>query len=397
MLTVRQLSKSYSGRVVGLHPTDLTLAAGERVALLGPSGSGKSTLLRLIQGLEAADSGEVWVNGTRVDGLPPHRRGVALLPQRAALYPDLTVKQNLEVAGQALTPQPPLPRKPSAPRTGGEGEQDRPTFFTPLPSPEAARGRGAGGEGLLDILRLAPLLSRYPHELSGGEKQRVALAKLLGLNRPVWLLDEPFSGLDPMFRSEFRHDLLLLAASACATILLVTHDPIDALALGQRIGVLADGRIRQLGPADELRSRPGHRFVAFCIGDFSLLDGTVEPAGGVGGGDPVFVAEGGSVRVPVPPSLFSGRTGVALGLRPDDLAQRSPGLPTDSSAGGITGWPLVSAEPDGSGWLLTVARGRTRVRVRWRSGSPPPVGALTDWTIPAGRGTWFDGATGDRL
>jgi ABC-type sugar transport system ATPase subunit len=350
MLRVHGLTKTYPGGVVGLRPTDLTVARGERVVLLGPSGSGKSTLLRLIQGLESADGGEVWVDGRRVDGLPPHRRGVALLPQRVALYPHLTVGQNLE----------------------------------------AVQSPGTAVPGLSDLLQLPPLLLRYPHQLSGGERQRVALAKLLRLNRPVWLLDEPFSGLDPMFRSEFRHDLLLFAASAGATILLVTHDPIDALAIGQRIGVLADGILRQVGTPDELRSAPGHRFVAFCVGSHSLLDGAVEVAGD---GDPVFVAEGGSVRVPVPP-FASRRAELTLGLRPADLVQRSPGDPT---CGTITGWPLVSAEPDGSGWLLTVARGRTRVRVEWRSAPPPPVGTFTDWTIPAARGTWFDRATGDRL
>jgi ABC-type sugar transport system ATPase subunit len=235
------------------------------------------------------------------------------------------------------------------------------------------------------------------------------LAKLVAQNRPVWLLDEPFSGLDPLFRSEFRHDLLLFQASARATILLVTHDPIDALALGHRIGVLADGVLQQIGPPDELKTHPGNRFVAFCVGGFSFLDGTVERTG-AGDGDPVapaatqFVAEGGSVRVPVPPELFR-RLGdpaptrrLTLGLRIDDVQPRPPGLPSDSSSdGAITGWPLVSAEPDGSGWLLTVARGRTRLRVGWRSGSPPPVGAQTDWTIPAAHGTWFDGGTGERL
>ena len=362
MLRVHGLTKTYPGGVVGLRPTDLTVARGERVVLLGPSGSGKSTLLRLIQGLESADGGEVWVDGRRVDGLPPHRRGVALLPQRVALYPHLTVGQNLDSGN--------LERQ----RRGG------------VPDHPVA---GAPGS-ILELLRLGSLLSRYPHQLSGGERQRVALAKLLRLNRPVWLLDEPFSGLDPMFRSEFRHDLLLFLASAGATILLVTHDPIDALAIGQRIGVLADGILRQVGTPDELRSAPGHRFVAFCVGSHSLLDGAVQVAGD---GDPVFVAEGGSVRVPVPP-FASRRTELTLGLRPDDLVQRSPGGPT---RGTITGWPLVSAEPDGSGWLLTVARGRTRVRVEWRSGPPPPVGTLTDWTIPAARGTWFDRVTGERL
>ena len=202
----------------------------------------------------------------------------------------------------------------------------------------------------------------------------------------MWLLDEPFAPLDPMFRAEFRTDLLLFAEKSLPTILFVTHDPIDALALGHRIGVLGDGKLQQVGTPDELRSRPGNRFVAFCIGAFCLIDGTVDD------GDPTaFVAEGGSVRVPLPARLRAkpGAAGLTLGLRPDDVQARSPGAPP----GGISGWPLVSAEPDGSGWLLTVARGRSRVRVQWRSGSPPPVGTPTDWTVLPDRGVWFD-ATG---
>jgi multiple sugar transport system ATP-binding protein len=365
MLRVVGLCKSYSASGVGLRPTDLELAAGERVALLGPSGSGKSTLLRLIAGLETPDAGEVWVGGQRVDGLPPHQRGVGLLPQRVALYPQMTVGENLHLGEPR-----PQGRRVQATATGT---------------------RGPGGPGSPEtLLHLTPLLSRRPHELSGGERQRVGLAKLMLAGRPLWLLDEPFAALDPMFREEFRTDFLLFASAAPPTILLVTHDPIDASALGHRIGVLGDGKVQQLGTPDELRSRPGNRFVAFCVGACCLIDGTV------GDGDPTaFVAEGGSVRVPLPARLraLPAGTGLTLGLRPDDVQPRSP----EDPRGGISGWPLVSAEPDGSGRLLTVARGRSRVRVQWRSGSPPPVGTPTDWTVTPDRGVWFDGTTGDRL
>ncbi len=238
-----------------------------------------------------------------------------------------------------------------------------------------------------DRLHLSPLLARKPHQLSGGEKQRVGLAKLFLAGRPLWLLDEPFAPLDPMFRDEFRTDLLLFAAESSPTILFVTHDPADALALGHRIGVLGGGRIQQLGTAEELRTAPANRFVAFCLGAMSLLDGAVSDD------DPTaFICEGGSVRVPLPDRLRATLANtdptvrLTLGLRPDDVLARPP----CPSEGRINGWPLVSAEPDGGGWLLTVARGRTRVRVWWRSGPPPPVGTLTDWTIAAHAGLWFD-------
>ncbi|MCU0705016.1 MAG: ABC transporter ATP-binding protein [Fimbriiglobus sp.] len=358
---LRGVSKSYPGRVVGLHSTDLRVEAGERLALLGPSGSGKSTLLRLVAGLEAPDAGEVWIDGQRVDRLPPHQRGVSLLPQRVALYPQMTVAQNLD--------------------TSRHSEEAGSDLWSPL----------------IDPLRLTPLLARRPHELSGGERQRVGLAKLLLANRPVWLLDEPFAGLDPMFRDEFRTEFLLFAAKASPTILIVTHDPIDALALGHRIGVLGDGKLQQIGTADELRSRPGNRFVAYCVGAFSLIDGIVERPNSTGDGDPtIFVTEDGSVRVPLPARLCANlaTTGpmprLTLGLRPEDV---QPGPPHERGYG-LRGWTLLSAEPDGDGRLLTVARGRSRVRVRWSSGSPPPVGTLTDWTVIPDRGVWFD-ATGN--
>jgi multiple sugar transport system ATP-binding protein len=369
------VSKTYPGGVVGLRPTDLAVAAGDRLALLGPSGSGKTTLLRLVTGLEEPDAGEIHVGGVRVDRLPPHRRGVALLPQRPALYPHLTVEGNLRAARRA----------------GGHLAYVWPHRGDKPPgSPEIA-----------DLLRLGPLLGRYPHELSAGERQRVALGKLLARGAGAWLLDEPFSNLDPVFRSDFRRDLHLLLDRTAATIILVTHDPIDALALGRRVGVLGDGRVQQLGTPDELRDRPGNRFVAFCLGRLSLIDGRVGD-----GGDPSgrqFVSEDGSVAVPIPPGI-ARRLGpdpvpnLTLGIRPEDVLARSPGEHPNPLGGGavLTGWPVVLAEPVGSGWLLTLARGRSRLRVWWPSGSPPPVGATADWSIPADRGLWFDD-TGRRI
>ncbi len=356
-LTIRGLAKNYPGEVVGLHPTDLTVEAGEQLVLLGPSGSGKSTLLRLLVGLETPDSGEIWVHGVRVDRLPPHRRGIALVPQRPALYPQMTVQQNLE---------------------------------TVLARPERTLPAAT-----LELLRLGELLRRFPHQLSGGETQRVVLAKLLIRKVGIWLLDEPFSGLDPVFRAKFRKELHLLLGQTSATMLFVTHDPADAWSLGRRVGVLGEGVLHSLGTAYELRSRPTTSFVASTFGGFNLLDGSIERI--VSPSDPsavpklVFASECGSVRIPVPvdsgPKLESTHR-LTLGIRPEDVRSG----PAEQSA-----WLLVSAEPAGSGWLLTVAQGRTRLRMEWRSGSPPPVGTPLEWTLPPERLHWFDGRTGRRL
>lgn len=359
-VSLRGVSKTYANGVAALHPTDLTVEAGGRLALLGPSGSGKSTLLRLIAGLEEPDTGEIHVGGVRVDRLPPHKRGVALLPQRPALYPHLSVAQNLQTALRSASQ---------------------------LTTSDVA-----------ELLRLTPLLSRRPHELSGGERQRVGLAKLLLRGAGVWLLDEPFSPLDPVFRSEFRRDLHLLLDSAPATMILVTHDPIDASALGRSVGVLGEGRLQQLGTPEALRRRPGNRFVAVCLGRLSLIDGRA--CGGEHSGG--FVSECGSVSMPLPDAIRRAAApapSLTLGIRPEDVESVSPASPPEPNRPGavLEGWPVVLAEPVGSGWSLTLARGQTRVRAEWPSGSPPPVGAPTNWFLPADRCVWFDGPTGRRI
>jgi multiple sugar transport system ATP-binding protein len=209
----------------GLHPTSLVLAAGERLVLLGPTGSGKSTLLRLIAGLDTPQSGDVFIDGRRVTDAAPHQRGIAFVPQRPALYPHVTVAENLRLTG-----------------------------------PDIATAAAA--------LKIEHLLDRRPEGLSGGEKQRVALAKAQLRQAAVWLLDEPFAPLDPVFRAEFREELLLLLKSLAATIIFVSHDPNDALALGRLVGVLDAGRLIQLGTPEDLAARPGNRFVEAVTGQF---------------------------------------------------------------------------------------------------------------------------------
>jgi len=370
MLTLRHLSKTYPNGVTALSPTDLVVPTGDRLVLLGPSGSGKSTLLRLIVGLDTPTTGEVWRDGTRIDRLPPHERGVAFLPQRPALYPHLSVAKNLGINGEWRM-------------ENGQKGQDNQQVSSILHSPFAIENSPFSIAHCVELLRLSPLLDRYPHQLSGGEKQRVALAKLLLRNCPVWLLDEPFAGLDPPFRAEFRHDLHLLSARVNATIITVSHDPIDASALGRRLGVLGAGVLQQVGPPDELRTRPGNRFVAFALGQFCFLDGTATDRG-------EFASVCGTVRVPLPPGLIDSPVGrsLAFGLRPDDVTP---------DPNGHAGWEIVSAEPTGGGWLLTVAAGRSRLRAEWRAGPPPATGTLFPWAVPPGRGLWFDGKTGERL
>ena len=352
------VSKTYPGGVVALCPLNLSVNSGERLALVGPSGSGKTTVLRLISGLETPDTGRIEIDGNPVDAVLPHRRGVGLLTQRPALYPHLTVGQNI----------------------------------------------GPATSETLDLLRLRNLLDRYPHQLSGGERQRAALVKLLTANRPIWLLDEPFAGLDRMFRSEFRHDLHLLLDRTAATMILVTHDPTDARAFGCRVAVLGGGQLQQLGTPEELEIRPNTRFVAACLGRLNLING--HAMAGVGDGDLSerhFRSECGWICGQLPTNHRLGREpnftpSLTLGFRPEDVFAERPDHPANPAfAVVLDDWPAISAEPVGSGWMLTVARGRTSIRVWQSSGSPPPVGHSTRWCVPADRCVWFDGRTGHRI
>jgi len=344
-IELRNLRKTYPGKVVGLDAIDLTVESSERLVILGPSGAGKSTLLRLIAGLETPESGEIWLDGKLANKIPPHLRDIGWLPQRAALYPQLTVREQLNTISQSTS---------------------QTVHF----------------DEVVSLLTLESYLARYPHQLSGGEKQRVALARLLLRGASVWLLDEPFASLDPQFRDEFRHDLHLLLDRTLATMITVSHDAIDATALGRRIGVLGHGRFQQIGTPDQLMTSPSNRFVAFCLGRYCFLDGTVTDQH-----EPNFVSDCGSLRLPLP-SQRPGRR-LSLGLRAEDVGLRIAENATE-------GWKILAADPQGSGWRLTIAKGRSRIWAEWRTGSPPPTGTAVDWWI-ANEGLWFDADSGERL
>jgi ABC-type sugar transport system ATPase subunit len=348
MLALHELRKRYPhAGSDALAPLTLTLADNERLILLGPSGSGKSTILRLIAGLESPTCGTITFDGRELNAVPPHQRNVGLLPQRPVLYPHLRVRDHI--------------------------------------SHEASQQ-----------LHVGHLLDRYPHELSGGELQRVALARLIGQNRRILLLDEPFAPLDPAFRAEFRHDLHLLLTRFPATMLVVTHDPSDAHALGGRVGVMGDGRLQQLGSAAELIRQPINRFVAITLGHWTVFDGRVEQSlpDRVGGGDSAswcFTLADGSARLTLPDSfrqMFSRQptSNLALGIRLDDVVFQS------QSREVLTGrdWPLISAEPVGSGCVLTLALGRNRLKAVWPSSTPPRFGEPVTWHLSLTNAAWFN-------
>lgn len=246
-LEVADVSKSY-GSTPAVRSLDLTVEQGEILALIGPSGCGKSTLLRLVAGLERPDAGIVRVGGDVVAGpswVPPERRRVGLVFQEHALFPHLRVGDNIRFG---------LDGRPRA-------EQD-------------ARVRE-----VLELVHLAHVVDRYPHELSGGEQQRVALARALAPRPAVVLLDEPFSSLDESLRARVRTDTVDVLRATGTTAVLVTHDQTEALTVGDRIGVMREGVIEQLGSPVEVFERPVSRFVASFMGDADFLPATVGAAG----------------------------------------------------------------------------------------------------------------------
>ncbi|MEB3306773.1 MAG: ABC transporter ATP-binding protein [Cyanobacteriota bacterium] len=232
-LSLRGLSRRLGHQTL-LDQLSLEVPAGEILALLGPSGCGKSTVLRLIAGLDPVSAGEVWLGGRNVTALPPGQRQVAMVFQSYALYPHLTVERNLSL-GMELR---------------GETRQ---TIAREL-------------QRVLTLLKLDALRLRRPAQLSGGQRQRVALARAL-LRRPaLFLLDEPMSNLDAQLRDDLRAELRDLLGQTGAPVIYVTHDQQEAMGLADRIAVLREGRLQQLGTSRELYESPVNRFVAGFLG-----------------------------------------------------------------------------------------------------------------------------------
>jgi multiple sugar transport system ATP-binding protein len=238
----RKLTKVFAGGEGAVNEVDLAVRDGELLVLLGPSGSGKSTLLRMIAGLEEPTGGDVLIGGEVVTHLPPQARGIAMVFQSYALYPHLTVAGNIAFPLEAQR------------------------------VPKALRRERV--ERAAALLGLGELLGRRPRELSGGERQRVALARALVREPAVLLLDEPLSNLDAKLRASAREELARFHARVGTTTLHVTHDQVEAMAMGDRIVVLDQGRVRQVGTPRELYDAPADTFVATFLGSppMNLLD-----------------------------------------------------------------------------------------------------------------------------
>lgn len=307
----------------------LEIPDGELLVFLGPSGCGKTTALRMLAGLEWPDRGDIRIDGRSVVALEPKDRDVALVFQSYALYPHMTVHDNLLY---------PLKVR----RMSGAERKER-----------VARVAG--------LLGLTPLLARKPAQLSGGEQQRVALGRAIVRQPRVFLMDEPLSNLDAKLRTHMRTEIKALQRQLGVTTIFVTHDQAEAMTLADRIAVFSAGQLQQLGSPDEIYNRPANLFVADFIGSppMNLLEAERR--------DGSFVTSTGW-RLPAPNHLASFPRQVKLGLRPEAIAL------TEHPVADAPAAEVVTVEPLGSEVIVNVAIGPTLLRVRTAPGTPPRPG-----------------------
>jgi len=299
---IRDVRKSF-GAVQIIKGVSIDIRDGEFVILVGPSGCGKSTLLRMIAGLEQITGGDILIGDRVVNNVPPKERDIAMVFQNYALYPHMTVFDNM---GFSL-------------KLKG----------APASEIKARVGRAA------DILGLAPYLSRYPRQLSGGQRQRVAMGRAIVRDPQVFLFDEPLSNLDAKLRVQMRTEIKELHQRLKTTTVYVTHDQIEAMTMADLIVVMQDGRVEQMGAPLDLYDRPKNLFVAEFIGSpaMNVLRGRLRA-----NGTAAFEGEAG-LRIPLGhmPAAFDGRP-IALGIRPEHLRLSEDGFPAE----------VVVVEPTGS-------------------------------------------------
>ncbi len=293
-LKLTNVAKAY-GDVKVLSDINLDITSGEFIVFVGPSGCGKSTLLRMIAGLEKITGGTLEIDGVRMNDVPPAQRGIAMVFQSYALYPHMTVRDNMAFAM----------------KIAGKSKEE-------IQSATDRAGKA---------LQLTPYLDRLPKALSGGQRQRVAIGRAIVRDPKVYLFDEPLSNLDAALRVATRIEIAQLKEQMPdRTMIYVTHDQVEAMTLASRIVVLAGGGIAQVGAPLELYERPRNEFVAQFIGSpaMNLLPGTVTATGPV---TTVQLAGGGVVRSTVPTTAADQGLAVNVGIRPEDFTADTSGQP----------------------------------------------------------------------
>ena len=365
-VTFRNIEKAY-GAVKVIHGIGFHIEDGEFVVLVGPSGCGKSTLLRMLAGLEEISGGEILIDDKVVNDLESKDRDIAMVFQSYALYPHMTVRDNMAFSLKL--------RKADAAMTAERVDN-------------AAR-----------ILNLGPLLDRFPKELSGGQRQRVAMGRAIVRDPKVFLFDEPLSNLDAKLRVAMRAEIKALHQRLKTTTVYVTHDQIEAMTMADRIVVMHDGLIEQIGTPLDLYDQPCNLFVAQFIGSpaMNVIAGTLQMEGGV-----AAVSALGALWPVAGLAALADRPGAArhgqpvhYGIRPGDLTLAAAGIPAEvvviEPTGAETELLLQVGRGDGAGHtaqqLVLVMHGRTNAR----------PGDTVHLSIDAAKAHVFDGANGQRL
>lgn len=357
------VSVVYPGGVRALQDISLTVGEGEFLVVCGPSGCGKSTLLRVVAGLESPETGEIWIGDTLANPLSPKDRDVAMVFQHYALYPHMTVYENMAFGL----------------RNRGYAKKDI-----------DQRVRQAAS-----MLGLEPLLRRKPAALSGGQKQRVALGRAIVRNPRLFLFDEPLSNLDAQFRAQTRSELLALQRQLGTAALYVTHDQIEAMTMGDRIAVMREGRLEQVGPPLEVYRKPDSMFVARFIGSppMSLISGTWSVRDRKG----YFQSDSGSLTLIFPrgelPEMERWDTcKVVLGVRPESVVPCGPDDPRGNRVDGI----VESVELTGADAYAVVVCGRDRLIARCPAGRVKP-GASIELGVDLAACCFFDPVSEHRI
>jgi len=346
------VTKRYGANAV-LNDVDLDVRAGECVVLLGPSGCGKTTLLRMLAGLDTPDSGRIIVGDRVVNGVPAAERDVAMVFQNYALYPHLSVFDNIAF---------------------------------PLVTRKVARGEIDGRvRGVAERLGLSECLPRRPSQLSGGQQQRVALARAIVRNPSVYLMDEPLSNLDAQLRVQTRAELKRIQQDLRTTTIYVTHDQAEAMTLGHRVAILRTGRVEQFGAPLELYRTPANTFVATFLGSpaINLWQGTISGSG--------FLSAAGFSFAGAAAPASVNRASFQVGVRPEDV---------EISTAARDGWAVAQVdvvEPIGNETIVSARAAGEQIVARTPPDTLPAVGDCVWFRVPSARVLLFDAATGQRL
>ena len=367
-LEINALRKRF-GAVEILKGIDLTLDKGGFLVLVGPSGCGKSTLLNTIAGLEAISSGTISVDGQEINDLHPSKRDIAMVFQSYALYPNMTVAENIAF-GMEMRGVP-------------KAERDKAVA-------EVAK-----------TLQIVPLLARRPSQLSGGQRQRVAMGRALVRQPRVFLFDEPLSNLDAKLRVDMRVEIKRLHQRTGTTIVYVTHDQIEAMTLATRIAVLKDGELQQVGTPHEVYTMPANLFVADFMGSpsMNLLDGTISKGNGT---TSVVIAHEGSepLRFAVPPSAdvshAADGTKVIFGIRPEAVSDVEG---TDRNAKSVATFSSMVdiVEPAGSDTFVVTSLAGKEVTARMRADVDVHPGQTHTFAFNLDKALLFDPVTSRRI